>query len=128
MGVHPRLPGQVGLATPTPDIMPISQEQSVQTPSPILHPQPPQVNGITYPYLDVSLSMSTRDNGPGIALSLVVTLTPYRQLADGIEKLKEFQKVYVWGDALLSAQSDPSVAAFIGALQVAGQAFVNEAF
>lgn len=107
--------------------MPTPEELAQMSPV-ILHPQPPQVNGSVYPFLDVSLAMSTRGNGPAIALSLVVTLTPYRQLADGIEKLEEGQKVYVWGDALQAAQADPRVAAFIGALQMAGQAFVNEAF
>lgn len=94
----------------------------------ITHPQPPQINGATYPFLDVSLAMSTREQGEGIALCIVVTLTPYRQLENGIEKLSDAAKVFVWGDAFTAAASDPLLAQFLGAIQAAGQAFVDEAF
>jgi len=93
----------------------------------ITNPQPPQIGGITYPFMSVSLAMSTRSNGPGMALSLVVTLTPYRLTDDGVELFEQGQKVLVWGDAVQQAQSDPHLAKFLVALETAGQEYVSEA-
>ena len=94
----------------------------------IQHPQPPQVSGAVYPFLDVSLAMSTRPQGNDVALSLCVTLTPYRTTDNGIELLEEGRKVFVWGDALNQAATDPHLARFLMTIQAAGQQFVNEAF
>lgn len=93
----------------------------------ITNPQPPQIGGISYPYMSVSLAMSTRPNGPGMALSLVVTLTPYRLTDDGVETFEQGQKVLVWGDAVEQAKTDPHLAKFLVALEAAGQAYVSEA-
>ena len=94
----------------------------------IQHPQPPQINGAIYPFLDVSYAMSTRDNGGSMALSLVVTLTPYRELDGAVELLPDAAKVFVWGDAMEQAKEDRALLRFLLALHGAGQAFVNEAF
>ena len=94
----------------------------------IQHPQPPQVSGAVYPFLDVKLAMSTRPLGNEVTVDVSVTLTPYRQLEDGIELLEEGRKVFVWGDALNQAATDPHLARFLMTIQAAGQQFVNEAF
>lgn len=94
----------------------------------LLNPQPTVINGISYPFLDVSLAMSTRENGEGMTLSVVVSLTPYRQLEYGVEKLLDAQKVFVWGDAFEQAVADPGLAEFLNAIQEAGQTFINKAF
>lgn len=92
------------------------------------HPQPPQVNGAVYDFLDIQMSLSTRlDNGQ-VALPLVVTLTPYRQLDGFIEKLEEGKKTFVWGDALDSATNDPRLASFLTQIELAGQTLIDEVF
>jgi len=93
----------------------------------ITNPQPPQIGGITYPFMSVSLAMSTRPSGPAMTLSLVVTLTPYRLTDDGVETFEQGQKVLVWGDAVQQAQSDPHLAKFLATLETAGQEYVSEA-
>lgn len=93
----------------------------------IVNPQPVQANGQEYPFFGVSLAMSTRQEGSGMALALVVTLTPYRAIDGGIELFEEGNKVMVWGNALQQAQTDVHLAKFLIAIQEAGQAFVSEA-
>lgn len=85
----------------------------------ILHPQPPQVSGAVYPFLDVKLAMNTRPQGNKVALSFCATLTPYREKEDGIELLEEGRKVFVWGDALSQAAHEPHLAQFLMAIQAA---------
>ncbi len=93
----------------------------------ILNPQPPNVGGASYPFLGVSLAMSTRPDGPAMALSLTVTLTPYRVTEAGIELLEAGQVVRAWGDAIAAAENDPNVASFLQAIEAAGQVYVSEA-
>jgi len=93
----------------------------------IQNPKPPIINGVSYPFMGVSMSMSTRPNGPAMALSLTVTLTPYRVTDIGVELLEAGQRVLVWGDAIAAAESDPNVARFLHAIESAGQLYVSEA-
>lgn len=91
----------------------------------IRNPQPPQFNGLTYDLLGVSLAMSTTPRDGRMALSIAVTFTPYRDGQDGPEVLTEGQSVLVYGDAVAAAAGDPHLAQFLGALEAAGQAFVD---
>lgn len=91
----------------------------------IKNPQPPQIGGVTYDLLGVSLAMSTTPRDGRMALSIAVTLTPYRDGQNGPELLTEGQLVLVYGDAGQAAASDPHLAQFLGALEAAGQTFVN---
>jgi|688.fasta_scaffold137379_3 hypothetical protein len=93
----------------------------------ITNPQPPQIGGTTYPYMSVSLALSTSPNGPNMVLSMVVTLTPYRLTEQGVDMLEEGKKVLVWGDAVMAATSDPYLAYFLQAIEAAGQVYVSEA-
>jgi hypothetical protein len=93
----------------------------------ITNPQPPIVGGISYPFMGVSLAMSTRPEGASMALSLVVTLTPYRVTDGGVETFEQGQKVLVWGDAVAAAATDPHLAQFLQVIEAAGQAYVSEA-
>lgn len=93
----------------------------------IQNPQPMQADGQEYPFLSVSLAMSTREQPPGMALALVVTLTPYRITESGVDLFEEGQKVLVWGDAAEQAKGNPHLAKFLGALQAAGQEYASEA-
>lgn len=92
------------------------------------HPQPPQVNGAIYDFLDIKMSLSTQLHDGRLALPLVVTLTPYRQLGEGIEHLTEGSKTFIWGDALLSAEDDNRLALFLSRIESAGQALIDEVF
>lgn len=92
----------------------------------IVNPQPLQANGQEYPYFGVSLAMSTRQEGTGMALALVVTLTPYREIDGGIELFEEGNRVMAWGNVLQQAQSDMHLARFLIAIKEAGQALVSE--
>ena len=91
----------------------------------IHNPQPPQIDGITYDLLGVALAMSTTPRDGRMALSIAVTLTPYRDGTDGPELLTEGQTALVYGDAGQAAASDPRLAQFLGALEAAGQTFIN---
>ena len=91
----------------------------------ITNPQPPQIDGITYDFLGVSLAMSTTPRDGRMVLSIAVTLTPYRHGPDGPELSAEGQLVLVYGDAGHAAQSDPHLAQFLEALETAGQAFIS---
>jgi hypothetical protein len=93
----------------------------------IVNPQPPIVGGISYPFMGVSLAMSTRPEGAAMVLSLVVTLTPYRVTESGVEFLEGGQKVLVWGDAVAAAATDPHLAQFLQIIESAGQTYVSEA-
>jgi hypothetical protein len=92
----------------------------------IRNPQPPQVNGVIYDLLDVSLALSTRPQDARRALSIAVTFRPYRDGESGPEYLEAAQPVsLVYGDAFLAAADDPALAQFLGVLEAAAQQFVN---
>lgn len=91
----------------------------------ISNPQPPVIDGITYPLLGVSLAMSTIPRDGAMALSIAVTFAPYRDSEQGPQMLDEGKSVLVYGDALQAAQSDPHLAQFLGTLEAAAQRFIN---
>ena len=63
-----------------------------------------------------------------MALSLVVTLTPYQELDGAVELLPDAARVYSWGNAMEQAKDNRALLRFLLALHAAGQQFVNEAF
>jgi hypothetical protein len=91
----------------------------------IKNPQPPQINGVTYDLLGVSLAMSTIVHQDEMKLSIAVTFTPYREGENGPELLEEGKTVLVYGDAVGAAATDPVLAQFLGILEAAAQRFVD---
>jgi hypothetical protein len=92
----------------------------------IVNPQPDGPDGSLWPWLAVSLSLMTRAEGPVMALSLAVTLTPY-QVSDDIRMLPQGQRVLLWGDAVKASAEDPKLARFLQAIETAGQQYLMEA-
>jgi hypothetical protein len=93
----------------------------------IRNPQPPQIDGVTYDFLSVSLAMSTTPRDSRMALSIAVTFRPYRDGENGPEVLEAVEPtVLVYGDAMAAAQGDPALARFLGILEAAAQRFVDE--
>lgn len=91
----------------------------------IVNPQPPQVDGLTYDLLAVSLAMTTVPRDGQMSLSIAATFTPYREGENGPELLTEGQSVLAYGDALQAASKDQQVALFLARVESAGQAYVN---
>jgi len=91
----------------------------------IRNPQPPQINGVTYDLLGVSLALSTIVHQHEIKLSIAVTFTPYRNGESGPEFLGEGRTVLVYGDALSAATADSALARFLEILEAEAQRFVD---
>lgn len=91
----------------------------------IQNPQPDGPDGSLWPLLAPSLSLQARAEGPVIAVSLAVTLTPYQEGAD-IQMLPQGQRVLIWGDAVEASKNDPKLARFLQAIETAGQAYLSE--
>jgi hypothetical protein len=91
----------------------------------IQNPQPDGPDGSQFPFLAPSLSLMARAEGPVIAVSLAVTLTPYQEGAD-IQMLPAGQRVLLWGDAVDLSKNDPKLARFLNAIEVAGQQYLSE--
>jgi hypothetical protein len=102
----------------------------------IPNPQPFH-NGIEYPYFSVELALSTRPVGLDMEVGLVVTLTPYRVTGDGVDVLTPYtvtdedgvemqvgRMTMVFGNARTQAQADPRLAAFLSAIETAGQQYI----
>lgn len=74
----------------------------------LISSQPTIVNGVEYPYLAVSLSMSPLWK-PGLGASVAIRFTPFRELEDGtFESLLEQPKAISLLDIFESAQGDPA--------------------
>jgi hypothetical protein len=91
----------------------------------IQNPQPDGPDGSQWPLLAPSLSLQARAEGPVIAVSLAVTLTPYQE-GDDIQMLPAGQRVLIWGDAVEASKNDPKLARFLNAIEAAGQAYLSE--
>lgn len=87
--------------------------------------QPVEQNGKVFDKLAVNLAMSPMAHSDGYRVSIAVRLTPYCIGEEGPEQLEEGMKAVVYGDATQDAQSDPDLAQFLRALEVAGQAFID---
>lgn len=86
---------------------------------------PIEKDGRTYGLLAASLALSPMWRSDGVGLSIAVRLTPYRVGEDGPERLDDAVQAVVFGDATMAAREDPALAQFLGAIQAAGQAFID---
>ena len=87
--------------------------------------QPIERDGKVYDLLAANLAMSPMWRPDGVGLSVAVRLTPYRAGKDGPEHLDDAAQAVVFGDATMAAREDPALAQFLGAIQAAGQAFID---
>jgi hypothetical protein len=87
--------------------------------------QPIVKDGQTYANLAANLALSPMPRADGFGVSIAVRLTPYRLGDSGPEMLNDEARAVVYGDAMVNAQTDPAVAAFLQALEVAAQAFID---
>jgi hypothetical protein len=86
---------------------------------------PVKRNGKTYDLLGVSLALSQMWKPNGVGVSIAVRLTPYRNSDVGPERLDDEARAVVYGDATQDAQTDPVLAAFLQAIEAAGQTFID---
>ena len=96
----------------------------------IQNPQPPQIDGVVYDLLGVSLAMSTTPRDGRMVLDIAVTFTPYRDGQSGPEILEAGRSSLVYPDAMAFAaqavwQGDLHLAQFLSALESAAQQFIN---
>jgi hypothetical protein len=96
----------------------------------ISNPQPPQINGVIYNLLGVSLAMSTSPRESSMVLDIAVSFTPYRDAEAGPEILETGQSSIVYTDAMEKAagdakQGDMALAQFLASLEAAAQLFIN---
>ena len=94
------------------------------------NPQPPQINGVIYNLLGVSLAMSTSPRDSRMVLDIAVSFTPYRDAEAGPEILEAGQSSIVYADAMERAardaqQGDMALARFLASLEAAAQQYVN---
>ena len=87
--------------------------------------QPVERNGNTYGLLGVNLALSPMWKTDGVGVSVAVRLTPYRNSDTGPEHLDDEARAVVYGDATQDTVGDPALAAFLYALETAGQAFID---
>ena len=102
----------------------------------ILNPQPPVIDGITYPFLGFSQSISTHvakgPNGPYMEVSICCTMYPYRDSENGPVLLSEEGAnglgglPIVYAKALESAANgDADIATYLAEIQAAAQKYIN---
>ena len=91
----------------------------------ITNPQPPQIDGKTFPLLGFSLAMSTTPVSGTMQLNIAVTFVPYREQDGIVEVLQEGRIALTFGDAMTRAQADPALAQFLGGLETLAQNYVN---
>lgn len=82
-------------------------------------------DGVIYEKLAANLALSTMWLSGQLRLSIAVRLTPYRDGEEGPDVLTDEAKAVVLGEANKDAENDPDVAAFLAAIEAAGQAFIN---
>ena len=82
-------------------------------------------DGNTYGLLGVNLALSPMWKADGVGVSIAVRLTPYRNTDAGPERLDDAAQAVVYGDATQDAAGDPVLAAFLQAIEAAGQAFID---
>ncbi len=86
---------------------------------------PTVVNGVEYPYLAVSLSISPLWK-PGIGASVAIRLTPFREEEDGtFDVLKDKPKAISLLDIFETADGDPHFEAAITGIMKALQTLVD---
>jgi len=86
---------------------------------------PVERDGNTYDLLSVNLALSPMWKPDGVGVSIAVRLIPYRNADAGPERLSDEARAVVYGDATVDAASDLDLAAFLVAIEAAGQAFIN---
>ena len=86
---------------------------------------PVERDGNTYGLLGVNLALSPMWKADGVGVSIAVRLTPYRATEAGPEHLDAEARAVVYGDATQDAAADPVLAAFLQAIEAAGQAFID---
>lgn len=87
--------------------------------------QPIVKDGNTYDKLAANLALSPMWRPDGVGVSIAVRLTPYRDTGAEPERLDDAAQAVVYGDATVDAQNDPDLAAFLAAIEAAGQAFID---
>ena len=88
--------------------------------------QPIERDGNTYGLLGVNLALSPMWKPNGVGVSIAVRLVPFRLDEDNAPAyLDDAAQAVVYGDATVDTQSDPDLAAFLVAIEAAGQAFIN---
>lgn len=87
--------------------------------------QPVIKDGKTYDKLAANLALSPMWQADGMGCSIAVRLTPYLVGPEGPEQLPEEARAVVYGDAVEAAQTDPALARFLMALEVAAQRFID---
>jgi len=95
------------------------------------NPQPPQIDGVIYNLLGVSLAMSTSPRHDRMVLDIAASFTPYRNGSMGPEILEAGRASIVFADAMeaaaaLSQEGDLALLKFLGRLEAAAQEYLNE--
>jgi hypothetical protein len=86
---------------------------------------PVERDGNSYGLLGVNLALSPMWKPDGVGVSIAVRLTPYRNSDAGPERLDDAAQAVVYGDATQDAAGDPVLAAFLQAIEAAGQRFID---
>ncbi len=88
--------------------------------------QPIERDGLIYDKYGANLALSPMWRTDGVGVSIAVRLTPYRIDENGAPcHLDDEARAVVYGDATQDAINDPAVAAFLQAIEAAGQAFID---
>lgn len=86
--------------------------------------KPTIVEGVEYPYLLISFSLSQQNNPS--AASVAIRLTPYRELDGKIEKLPEAMKAVSYFDIFKEAKLDQDIDSAINKIMSGVQDFIND--
>ena len=88
--------------------------------------QPIEIDGLVYDKYGANLALSPMWRADGVGVSIAVRLTPYRIDENGTpDHLDAEARAVVYGDATQDAAADPDLAAFLQAIEAAGQAFID---
>ena len=96
----------------------------------IFNPQPPQIDGVVYDKLGVSIAQATNPRNGEMVLDISVSFWPYRDGPSGPEILQEGRTSMVFADAIalagkMAQGGNLSLARFLAAQEVAAQEFIN---
>lgn len=84
--------------------------------------------GVQYPYCGVQLVTNPSFGATSVGAQVVLSLTPYRVAEDNTIHVAPDgagRRSFVFGDAYAQAQSDPALAAALGAISQAIQTFIT---